>query len=239
VVFHDVTDLKRLERIRQDFVANVSHELRTPLTAIRGYVEALLDEDSGGASQAKGFLRIIERHTQRMEKIVSDLLLLSEMESPDRILNRTPLDLGAVLSSAVEALRPLAQSKHLTLQMEIATQLPAVSGDSQKVHQVVVNLLNNAISYTQEGGRIAVGIQPVNGGVEVSVTDNGIGIPPEHLSRIFERFYRVDKSRSREEGGTGLGLSIVKHIVEAHGGWVGVESHPGKGSRFYFFLPGT
>jgi two-component system phosphate regulon sensor histidine kinase PhoR len=239
VVFHDVTDLKRLERIRQDFVANVSHELRTPLTAIRGYVEALLDEDSGGASQAKGFLRIIERHTQRMEKIVSDLLLLSEMESPDRILNRTPLDLGAVISSAVEALRPLAQSKHLTLQMEIATQLPAVSGDSQKVHQVVVNLLNNAISYTQEGGRIAVGIQPVNGGVEVSVTDNGIGIPPEHLSRIFERFYRVDKSRSREEGGTGLGLSIVKHIVEAHGGWVGVESHPGKGSRFYFFLPGT
>ena len=238
VVFHDVTDLKRLERIRQDFVANVSHELRTPLTAIRGYVEALLDEDLGNASQAKDFLRIIERHTQRMEKIVSDLLLLSEMESPDRILNRTPLHLQALISSAIETLRPLAQSKHLTLQMEIPAPIPPISGDGQKIHQVLVNLLSNAISYTQEGGHIAVEVQPANGGVDVSVTDNGIGIPPEHLSRIFERFYRVDKSRSREEGGTGLGLSIVKHIVEAHGGWVNVESKPGKGSRFNFFLPG-
>jgi two-component system phosphate regulon sensor histidine kinase PhoR len=238
VVFHDVTDLKRLERVRQDFVANVSHELRTPLTAIRGYVEALLDEDLGNTSQAKDFLRIIERHTQRMEKIVSDLLLLSEMESPDRMLNRTPLHLQALISSAVETLRPQAQSKHLTLQMEIPATIPPISGDGQKVHQVLVNLLSNAISYTQEGGHIAVEVKPANGGVEVSVADNGIGIPPEHLSRIFERFYRVDKSRSREEGGTGLGLSIVKHIVEAHGGWVNVESKPGQGSRFNFFLPG-
>jgi len=238
VVFHDVTDLKRLERIRQDFVANVSHELRTPLTAIRGYVEALLDENLESAPQAKKFLQIIERHTQRMEKIVSDLLLLSEMESPDRMLNRTPLDFGALISSAVEGLRPLAQSKNLTLQMEIPARLPPIAADGQKLHQVLVNLLSNAISYTQDGGQIAVGIQPANGGVEVSVSDNGIGIPPEHLSRIFERFYRVDKSRSREEGGTGLGLSIVKHIIEAHGGWVNVDSKPGKGSRFKFFLPG-
>ena len=123
--------------------------------------------------------------------------------------------------------------------MEITAQLPSVSGDSQKIHQVVVNLLGNAISYTQEGGHIAVGVQPAEGGVEVSVTDNGIGIPHEYLSRIFERFYRIDKSRSRDEGGTGLGLSIVKHIVEAHGGWVNVGSKPGQGSRFTFFLPGT
>jgi len=239
VVFHDVTDLKRLERVRQDFVANVSHELRTPLTAIRGYVEALLEEDRGSASQTDKFLQIIERHTQRMEKIVSDLLLLSEMESPDRILNRTPLHLEALISSAVETLRPTAESKKQTLRIEIAAQLPPLSGDSQKIHQVIVNLLSNAISYTQEGGHIAVGVQPVDGGVKVSVTDNGIGIPPEYLSRIFERFYRVDKSRSREEGGTGLGLSIVKHIVEVHGGWVNVESKPGQGSRFTFFLPGT
>jgi two-component system phosphate regulon sensor histidine kinase PhoR len=122
--------------------------------------------------------------------------------------------------------------------MEIPAQIPRISGDGQKIHQVLVNLLSNAISYTQEGGHIAIEVQPANGGVEVSVTDNGIGIPPEHLSRIFERFYRVDKSRSREEGGTGLGLSIVKHIVEAHGGWVNVESKPGQGSRFNFFLPG-
>jgi two-component system phosphate regulon sensor histidine kinase PhoR len=237
VVFHDVTDLKRLERVRQDFVANVSHELRTPLTAIRGYVEALLDEDLGKASPAEKFLRIIERHTQRMEKIVSDLLLLSEMESPDRTVNRTPLLLEALISSAVETLRPLAESKKQTLQVKIAVPLSPVSGDSQKIHQVIINLLSNAISYTQEEGHIAVEVQPVDGGAEVSVTDNGIGIPPEHLSRIFERFYRVDKSRSREEGGTGLGLSIVKHIVEAHGGWVNVESKAGQGSRFVFFLP--
>jgi two-component system phosphate regulon sensor histidine kinase PhoR len=239
VVFHDVTDLKRLERIRQDFVANVSHELRTPLTAIRGYVEALLDEDLGSTSQAKDFLRTIERHSQRMEKIVSDLLLLSEMESPDRMLNRTPLQLQGLISSAVETLLPLAQSKNLTLQVETPAQIPPISGDGQKIHQVLVNLLSNAISYTQEGGHIAIEVQPADGGVEVGVTDDGIGILPEHLSRIFERFYRVDKSRSREEGGTGLGLSIVKHIVEAHGGWVNVESKPGKGSRFNFFLPGT
>jgi two-component system phosphate regulon sensor histidine kinase PhoR len=239
VVFHDVTDLKRLERIRQDFVANVSHELRTPLTAIRGYVEALLDEDLGSTSQAKDFLRTIERHSQRMEKIVSDLLLLSEMESPDRMLNRTPLQLQGLISSAVETLLPLAQSKNLTLQVETPAQIPPISGDGQKIHQVLVNLLSNAISYTQEGGHIAIEVQPADGGVEVAVTDDGIGILPEHLSRIFERFYRVDKSRSREEGGTGLGLSIVKHIVEAHGGWVNVESKPGKGSRFNFFLPGT
>jgi len=237
VVFHDVTDLKRLERVRQDFVANVSHELRTPLTAIRGYVEALLDEDLGNASPAEKFLRIIERHTQRMEKIVSDLLLLSEMESPDRMLNRTPLLLEALLSSAVESIRPTAEAKKQTLQVKMAAQLPPVLADSQKIHQVVVNLLSNAVSYTPEGGLVTVEVQPAEGGVEVSVTDNGIGIPPEHLSRIFERFYRVDKSRSREEGGTGLGLSIVKHIVEAHGGWVNVESKAGQGSRFVFFLP--
>jgi two-component system phosphate regulon sensor histidine kinase PhoR len=237
VVFHDVTDLKRLERIRQDFVANVSHELRTPLTAIRGYVEALLEEDRGSASQTDKFLRIIERHTQRMETIVSDLLLLSEMESPDRMLNRTTLHLEALISSAVETLRPTAESKKQTLQVKIAAHLPPVSGDSQKIHQVFVNLLSNAISYTQEGGLVTVGVQPAEGGVEVSVTDNGIGIAPEYLSRIFERFYRIDKSRSREEGGTGLGLSIVKHIVEAHGGWVNVKSKPGQGSHFSFFLP--
>jgi len=239
VVFHDVTDLKRLERVRQDFVANVSHELRTPLTTIRGYVEALLEEDRGSASQTNKFLQIIERHTQRMEKIVSDLLLLAEMESPDRMLNRTPLLLEALIASAVETLRPVAESKHQAFQIEIRAQHPPVSGDSQKIHQVVVNLLSNAISYTQEGGHITVEVQPAEGGVKVSVTDNGIGILPEHLSRIFERFYRIDKSRSREEGGTGLGLSIVKHIVEAHGGWVNVESKPGQGSRFSFFLPGT
>lgn len=237
VVFHDITELKRLERIRQDFVANVSHELRTPLTTIRGYVEALLDAGPESSTQAKQFLEIIERHSQRMEKIVSDLLLLSEIESPDRMLRKESLHLAELISSAAEALRPMAESKKQTIQLKIPVQRPFILGDSQKIHQVVVNLLSNAISYTEEGGYIAVEVRGTEKGVEVSVDDNGIGISPEHLPRVFERFYRVDKGRSREEGGTGLGLSIVKHIVEAHGGWVSVESKPGQGSRFSFFLP--
>jgi two-component system phosphate regulon sensor histidine kinase PhoR len=237
VVFHDITELKRLERIRQDFVANVSHELRTPLTTIRGYVEALLDGTLEDPTQAEQFLRVIERHTRRMEKIVSDLLLLSELEAPDRMLHREPLSWADLIGSAMEALRPQADSKNQLLQSTVPGELPVILGDNQKIHQVIINLLGNAIAYTQEGGRITVEVQPLEKGVEISVADDGIGIPPEHLSRIFERFYRVDKGRSRDEGGTGLGLSIVKHIVEAHGGWVRVESKPGRGSRFIFFLP--
>jgi two-component system, OmpR family, phosphate regulon sensor histidine kinase PhoR len=237
VVFHDITELKRLERIRQDFVANVSHELRTPLTTIRGYVEALQDDGLDNISQAKQFLQIIERHTQRMEKIVSDLLLLSEIEAPDRMLRKESLALADLISIVVESLRPVAESKKQTIQLKISADLPFIFGDSQKIHQVIVNLLSNAISYTEYGGHIAVEVRGTEKGVEISVADNGIGISPEHLPRVFERFYRVDRGRSREEGGTGLGLSIVKHIVEAHGGWVSVESKPGQGSRFSFFLP--
>jgi two-component system, OmpR family, phosphate regulon sensor histidine kinase PhoR len=237
LVFHDITGLKRLERIRQDFVANVSHELRTPLTAIRGYVEALQDDGLEDRSQAGQFLGVIERHAQRMEKIVSDLLLLSEIESPDRMLRKESLRLAELISVAAEVLRPMAESKKQTIQLKIPAELPFILGDSQKIHQVVVNLLSNAISYTEDGGHIAVEVRGTEKGVEVSVADNGIGISPEHLPRVFERFYRVDRGRSREEGGTGLGLSIVKHIVETHGGWVSVESKPGQGSRFYFFLP--
>ena len=237
VVFHDVTDLKRLERVRQDFVANVSHELRTPLTAIRGYVEALRDGGLQDPVQAEQFLRVIQRHSERMDKIVSDLLLLSEMESADRVLQRETVHLPELIRTAVETLRPLTEGKKQNLGVESMEGLSTLRADSQKIHQVMINLLNNAISYTPEEGSITVQATPVPDGVEVSVTDNGIGIPPEDLSRIFERFYRVDKGRSRELGGTGLGLSIVKHIVEAHGGRVRVESKPGKGSRFTFFLP--
>jgi two-component system phosphate regulon sensor histidine kinase PhoR len=237
VVFHDITELKRLERIRQDFVANVSHELRTPLTTIRGYVEALQDGNLEDRSQANQFLTIIERHTQRMEKIVSDLLLLSEIESPDRMLKKDPLPIAELISSVVDALRPMAESKQQTVQMEVASGLPPLRADSQKIHQVIINLLHNAICYTPEKGNIFIEAKAVEKGTEVSVSDNGIGIPPEDIPRIFERFYRVDKGRSRDLGGTGLGLSIVKHIVEAHGGRVSVESKPGHGSRFTFFLP--
>jgi two-component system phosphate regulon sensor histidine kinase PhoR len=237
VVFHDITELKRLERIRQDFVANVSHELRTPLTAIRGYVEALLDGGLESGAQAEQFLQIVERHTQRMEKIVSDLLLLSEMESPDRMIRRDPVHIAESISSVVEALRPMAESKQQTVRMEVASSLPPLRADGQKIHQVVTNLLHNAICYTPEKGIIFIEAKAVEKGTEVSVSDNGIGIPPKEIPRIFERFYRVDKGRSRDQGGTGLGLSIVKNIVEAHGGRVSVESKPGHGSRFTFFLP--
>jgi two-component system phosphate regulon sensor histidine kinase PhoR len=237
VVFHDVTDLKRLERVRQDFVANVSHELRTPLTAIKGYVEALRDGGLQDPPQAEQFLQVIQRHSERMDKIVSDLLLLSEMESADRVLQIETVHIPELIRAAVETLRPLAEGKKQNLRVEPLEGLATLRADSQKVHQVLINLLNNAISYTPEEGSITVEAKQVSEGVEVSVIDNGIGIPPADLPRIFERFYRVDKGRSREMGGTGLGLSIVKHIVEAHGGQVRVESKPGKGSRFTFFLP--
>ncbi len=237
VVFHDVTDLKRLERVRQDFVANVSHELRTPLTAIKGYVEALRDGGLQDAAQAEQFLRVIQRHSERMDKIVSDLLLLSEMESADRALQKESVELPEVIQAAVESVRPMAEGKKQNLRIRPLEGIPTLRADGQKVHQALINLLNNAISYTPEEGSITVEARPVSEGVEVSVIDNGIGILPDDLSRIFERFYRVDKGRSRDLGGTGLGLSIVKHIVEAHGGHVRVESKPGKGSRFTFFLP--
>jgi len=237
VVFHDITDLKKLERVRQDFVANVSHELRTPLTAIKGYVEALRDGALQDPAQAEQFLGVIQRHSERMDKIVSDLLLLSEMESADRVLQSETVRLPEIIRTAVETLRPMAEAKQQNLRVEPLEGIPALRADSQKIHQVMVNLLNNAISYTPEGGSITVEAGPAAEGVEVSVIDDGIGIPPDDLPRIFERFYRVDKGRSRELGGTGLGLSIVKHIVEAHGGLVRVESKPGKGSRFTFYLP--
>ena len=238
VVFHDITDLKRLERVRQDFVANVSHELRTPLTAIKGFVEALQDGGLQNPSQAGQFLQVIERHVERMDKIVSDLLLLSEIESPDRSLKKEPLFFPGLISSAVDALHPLAEGKKQSLLVKINGELPSIPGDSQKIHQILVNLLHNAISYTPEGGSIILEAGAAPEGAEISVSDDGIGIPPEDVPRIFERFYRVDKARSRDQGGTGLGLSIVRHIVEAHGGHVRVESKPGKGSRFTFFLPG-
>jgi two-component system phosphate regulon sensor histidine kinase PhoR len=202
-------------------------------------VEALLDGGLGNSAQAEQFLKVIDRHASRMDKIVSDLLLLAELESPDRSLQKEVISVPELIGSAVDALRPMAEAKRQTLQLRIPPELASITGDGQKIHQVMVNLLHNAINYTPEGGQISVEVRADPPGVEFSVSDTGIGIPAEDLHRIFERFYRVDKGRSRELGGTGLGLSIVKHIVEAHGGRVSVASKLGQGSRFSFFLPKT
>ena len=237
VVFHDVSDLKRLERIRQEFVANVSHELRTPLTAIKGYVEALLDSGMEKDSQNEKYLEVIARHADRMGKIVEDLLLLAEMEAADHSLKKEILPLAELIQTAIESLRPVSDLKEQVIETRLPSDLPTIIGDSQKIFQVMVNLLNNAVHYTPAKGRITIEAKSVEKGVEAIVSDTGIGIPAEELPRIFERFYRVDKGRSREQGGTGLGLSIVKHIIESHGGRVSVQSEIGRGSRFSFFLP--
>ncbi len=236
-VFHDITRLKQLEKIRQDFVANVSHELRTPLTTIKGYAETLLD----GAlkeDQAFQFVQVIKRHTDRLTKIVEDLLMLSRIETKEFQLKMEAISLRDFIDDIVDFVKEPAERKKISLSRnEISSSLGA-RADRTYLEQVLINLLDNAIKYTPEGGKVIVSaIEKDSKEIQLSVEDNGIGIPKEDLSRIFERFYRVDKGRSKEMGGTGLGLSIVKHLVQAHGGRVWVESQPGKGSTFYFTLP--
>ena len=237
VVFHDITRLKQLENIRKDFVANVSHELRTPLSIIKGYVETLLEEPPADAVTSRQFLETIQRHSRRLESLIGDLLSISALESQQAHLHVAPVSLLATASAVVEELSQLARDKKIAVVLEMPADLPAVPADAQRLHQIFVNLLDNAIKYTPAGGQVRITAAQKNDWVEVCVADNGPGIAVEHVSRIFERFYRVDKARSRELGGTGLGLAIVKHIIQAHAGKVWVESELGKGSRFYFTLP--
>jgi two-component system, OmpR family, phosphate regulon sensor histidine kinase PhoR len=232
-VFHDITRIKQLENIRKEFVANVSHELRTPLSIIKGYVETLLDGQPPDAATSRQFLETIQRHTRRLEALIDDLLSISELESQQARLNLAPVSLRTVAGGVVDEFGQRARDKKLIIELPDLQ----VRADADRLRQVFLNLLDNAIKYTQAGCQIRISARPVNGDVEVCVADNGPGIAPEHLPRIFERFYRVDKARSRELGGTGLGLAIVKHIVQAHGGRVWAESELEKGSRFYFTLP--
>ena len=236
-VFHDITRLKQLEKIRQDFVANVSHELRTPLTTIKGYAETLLD----GAlkeDQAFQFVQVIQRHTDRLTKIVEDLLMLSKIETKEFQLKMEMISLPNLIDDIIDFVRKPAEKKKISLSRHDIPSSLAVRADRSYLEQILINLLDNAIKYTPEGGRVIVSAgEKDSKDVQFSIEDNGIGIPKEDLSRIFERFYRVDKGRSKELGGTGLGLSIVKHLVQAHGGRVWVESQLGKGSTFYFTLP--
>ncbi|QRK05294.1 PAS domain-containing protein [Archangium violaceum] len=235
-VFHDVTELRRLEKVRKDFVANVSHELRTPITAIRGYAETL----QGGALQdpnvATKMVDIIHRQSERLSELVEDLLELSRLESREVKLQVADVPLAVAATRAAEVVRHKAQGKKITVELNIPQGLIG-RGDERGLEQVLLNLLDNAVKYTPEGGRVTVTGSLEDGRCAVHVRDTGVGIEPKHLARIFERFYRVDKGRSRDMGGTGLGLSIVKHLMSAMGGDVRVESQPNEGSTFSIFLP--
>jgi two-component system phosphate regulon sensor histidine kinase PhoR len=238
LVFHDITELRRLEQVRKDFVANVSHELRTPITAIKGYVEALRDDPKVDLEQRRRFLEIIETHTDRLNVIITDLLLLSKIESGQIPLQQQPVDLVPLLDRTLGLFSHQIHRKQHKIMLNAGGALPAVVGDEERLGQVFSNLLDNAIKYTPDQGAITITIGEKNGSVDVYIDDTGIGIPEKDLPRIFERFYRVDKARSRELGGTGLGLAIVKHLVEAHGGTVTAESR-GKGTRFTVRLPAS
>ncbi len=236
-VFHDITRLKELEKIRRDFVANVSHELRTPLTTIKGYAETLL-EGALKEDVASHFVQVIKRHSDRLEKIVEDLLILSRIESKEFQLKMEPLSASDLIGDVLDFIKEPLNKKKISVSVDEIPPTLLVFGDRQYLEQVFTNILDNAIKYGHERGRIVISAtERDQREVEISVKDDGIGIPKEDLLRVFERFYRVDKGRSHDLGGTGLGLSIVKHIVQAHGGRIWVESQLGEGSTFYFTLP--
>jgi two-component system phosphate regulon sensor histidine kinase PhoR len=237
VVLHDVTELRRLERVRQDFVANVSHEFKTPLTAIQGFAETLLAGALDDPENNRRFLEIIRNHAIRLARLTNDLLKLARIEAGKLELEFSSVGLLELIEGCTETTLLKANRKEITLEISVPPQLPAVRGDAALLRDVLQNLLDNAIQYTPARGHIAVTAVAGPREAVVAVADTGIGIPLSDSERIFERFYRVDAARSREAGGTGLGLSIAKHIVEAHGGKLWVESTVGQGSKFSFSLP--
>jgi two-component system phosphate regulon sensor histidine kinase PhoR len=237
VVLHDVTRLRGLERVRRDFVANVSHEIKTPLTAVRGLIETLLDDAGMDEETRRRFLGKARDQAARLNALVTDLLALSRLESNEQPLERARLDLRGPVEESVRALLPAAEQKRLAVETALPGEPVEVFGDESALRQAVENLLDNAVKYTPDGGRIWVRLRREGETAVVEIEDTGIGIEPAEQPRVFERFYRVDKARSRELGGTGLGLSIVKHIALAHDGDVSVESLPGRGSTFRIHLP--
>ncbi len=237
VVLHDVTELRRLERVRQDFVGNVSHEFKTPLTAIQGFAETLLAGAIDDPKNNRRFLEIIRDHAARLARVTDDLLKLARIEAGKLELEFFPVGIQELIGGCAETTLLKASRKQISFSMEVPSGLPAVRGDASLLHDVLQNLLDNAIQYTPRGGRVVVGAAAGPREVTITISDSGIGIPLADQERIFERFYRVDAARSREAGGTGLGLSIAKHIVEAHGGRLWVESAVGQGSKFSFSIP--
>jgi two-component system phosphate regulon sensor histidine kinase PhoR len=236
LVLHDITDLRRADQMRRDFVANVSHELRTPLTAIRGYLEALNETDVS-AGERRQFLDIIERHTLRMERLVKDLLRLARLDAGQETLDVNSCDTRGLLQSVVADLTTALSERRQHVDVSIGSGAETLRGDPAKLHDVLRNLIANASTYSPAQSAISIDARRVDGRIEVSVSDRGPGIPEEDLSRVFERFYRVDKSRARDPGGTGLGLAIVKHLVGLHGGEVTAENRAEGGAKFTVLLP--
>ncbi len=241
LVLHDVTELRRLEVIRRDFVANVSHELRTPLTAIKGYAETLLGSAGDDRETARRFLGVIDRHSERLGRLIDDLLTLSDLELGRTALRRGPVAVGSVIDDVLQILAEAAGRKGVRIAAEVAADVPSAQADGDRVRQVLINLVDNGIKYTPSGGRVTVrarrGSGPQADMVEIAVEDSGVGVPAHDLPRLTERFFRVDKARSRELGGTGLGLAIVKHIVQGHGGALHIASALGEGTTVTAYLP--
>jgi two-component system phosphate regulon sensor histidine kinase PhoR len=237
IVLHDITELRKLERIRRDFVANVSHEFRTPLTAIQGFAETLIAGAINDPNNRDRFLAIILDHSRRLARLTEDLLRLSEMDAERLELEIRRASVSQLVESCYETAQRRANEKGLSLSLELPASLPDVAGDARRLQEVLQNLLDNAIQYTLPNGRIVLRAETKNDEVILTVADTGIGIPQSDQPRIFERFYRVDAARSREAGGTGLGLAIAKHLIEAHGGRLWVESEIGVGSKFHFAVP--
>lgn len=236
-VLRDITAFRQVEIMKTDFVANVSHELKTPLTSIKGFVETLLDGALDDRETAKHFLEIINDEADRLNRLINDLLSLSRIEAKQKELNRVSLDIEKLINETVNILSPQAKEKNLDIKLNIKHPLQVIEADEDMIGQVLINLIDNALKYTHEGGRVSISAETQKEWIRVAVADTGIGIPIDSIPRLFERFYRVDKARSREMGGTGLGLAIVKHILELHNGKIEVDSIVGKGSTFTFYLP--
>ena len=237
VLFHDVTQLRQTEEIRRDFVANVSHELRTPLSIFRGYLETLLDDPHQPPGELLRILEVMERHSDRLYALVEDVLSLARLESPEAEIDLSEINLAEFLQEILRDWEKRLEAKQLKSHLDVPLDLPKLEADESRLQEIIYNLLDNAVKYSQSAGVITLRAAVESDRVRISVSDEGIGIPESDLPRIFERFYRADKARSRELGGTGLGLSIVKHIAQLHGGTAEAQSEPGKGTTISVVLP--
>ena len=237
VLFHDITQLKQTDKVRRDFVANVSHELRTPLSILRGYIETLLDNPQTSDKELSRILRVMERHSKRLGLLVDDLLTLAHLESRSAGLQFSDVQLAELFQSVIRDWEKKLAEKQLKVVVDLSPDARTIRADETRLHEVLYNLLDNALKYSRENGEIRFRAAQHGPEIVLSVTDNGIGITKGDLPRIFERFYRADKARSRELGGTGLGLAIVKHIAQLHGGRVEAESELGKGTTIRVILP--